>query len=29
MIVAGPAQIDHDPDTELVIAAPVSLTGGS
>lgn len=24
MIVAGPAHIDHDPDTELVIAAPVS-----
>jgi hypothetical protein len=29
MIVAGPAHIDHDPDTELVIAAPVSLAGGS
>ncbi|MGW1614047.1 hypothetical protein ACWCQZ_32330 [Streptomyces sp. NPDC002285] len=24
MIVAGPPQIDHDPDTELVIAPPIS-----
>ncbi|MEW2145556.1 hypothetical protein AB0869_22355 [Micromonospora vinacea] len=24
LIVAGPARIDHDPDTELVVAAPVS-----
>jgi hypothetical protein len=23
MIVAGPAHIDHDPDTEVVIAPPV------
>jgi hypothetical protein len=29
MIVAGPAHIDHDPETELVIAAPVGPTGGS
>ena len=26
MIVGGPAQIDHDPDTEVVIAPPVALT---
>ena len=24
MIVAGPSQIDHDPDTELVVAPPTS-----
>ena len=24
MIVAGPPQIDHDPDTELVVAPPTS-----
>jgi hypothetical protein len=32
MIVAGPPQIDHDPDTELVVAPPTSprsqSTGG-
>lgn len=26
MIVGGPAYIDHDPDTELVVAPPVALT---
>jgi hypothetical protein len=26
MIVGGPAQIDHDPDNELVIAPPAALT---
>jgi hypothetical protein len=25
LIVAGPAQIDHDPETELVVAPPVNL----
>jgi hypothetical protein len=26
MIVGGPARIDHDPDTESVIAPPTALT---
>ncbi|WP_146763077.1 hypothetical protein [Micromonospora noduli] len=25
LIVAGPPEIDHNPDTELVIAPPISL----
>jgi hypothetical protein len=28
MIVAGPPQLGHDPDTELVVAAPPALTAG-
>jgi hypothetical protein len=27
MIVGGPAQIDHDPDTEIVVAPPAMTTG--
>jgi uridine kinase len=29
MIVAGPAQIDHDPDTELVVAPPTGRRVGA